>query len=56
MDLTLSFKQILYRFDQVYIVTGISTQGRPPGGNQFVKQYVTRYKMRLSDDCVTFYT
>ena len=56
MDETYSFKQILYRFDQVHIVTGISTQGRLPGGNQFGKQYVTRYKMRYSDDCVTFYT
>ena len=44
------------QFDQIHIVTGISTQGRPPGGGQFVDQYVTSYKVRYSEDCITFHT
>jgi len=44
------------QFDQIHIVTGISTQGRPPGGGQFIDQYVTNYKVRYSEDCITFFT
>jgi len=43
-------------FDEVNVVTGISTQGRPPGGGQVNDQYVTSYKVRYSEDCDTFYT
>jgi len=43
-------------FDKVYVVTGISTQGRPQGGGQVNDQYVASYKVRYSEDCDTFYT
>ena len=44
------------QFDRVYRITGIATQGRPPGGGQYVNQYVISYKLRYSSDCSTFYT
>jgi len=44
------------QFNKVYPISGIATQGRSLTGGQVTEQYVTRYKLRYSFDCTTFFT
>jgi len=46
----LTFIQPQVRFNQPYIVNTIATRGRPLNGDQFVEQYVTKYRVLFSSD------